>query len=294
MSKKDKHDKKDEKNADKKSDKKSAKKQEKAHEKEEKARAKERDKKDKKGDKNRDRETLNDVLEKTVKRTVESIVEKTIGNVVENAVQNIIKNSRQGMYVPDDEEFEVDSQVGSPEEQVEVVLSPGDTIWALSHKKYGEPKIEAVYEANDMIPEVVTVDGHDELRDPAYNAGDKLVFPASSRLDDLTARYREKLKSLREEHRRMVGKPDESTEIRLVYGDTLYALAIQKYGKSVPSESLFEANDLAPRFVDHDGERLVKEPIYYAGKKYVLPPEEEIESLARRYREKHGIDGFDS
>ncbi len=296
-----KKDKKDDKSTDKKSDKKSAKKSDKAREKElEKSRAKVhdkgKDKKDKdrkKGDKSRDLDSLTDVVEKSVQRTVESLVEKTIGNVVENAVKNIMKNARQGMYIPDDDEFETDPAVGASSERVELVLSPGDTIWALSQRKYGEAHVEAVYEANNVIPEVVTVEGVVELRDPVFNAGDKLVLPGSDELKKLAGSYKEKLKNLREEHRDMVGKPDESTEIRLVYGDTLYALAFQKYSKSVPSEALFEANNLAPRFHNQDGKRSAKEPIYFAGKKYRLPEEDEIDTLARRYREKHGIDGFD-
>ncbi|HMP52957.1 MAG TPA: LysM peptidoglycan-binding domain-containing protein, partial [Candidatus Melainabacteria bacterium] len=72
------------------------------------------------------------------------------------------------------------------------------------------------------------------------------------------------------------------------YGDTLSSLAIKKYGHAVPIEALYAANNLPPRFEqDANGCVIAREPIYYAGRKYVLPPADQIQALARAYEQKY-------
>jgi len=138
-----------------------------------------------------------------------------------------------------------------------------------------------------MVSDVLVVNGRTELRDPIARQGARYLFPAEDELEVLTSRYRERAEKLRTTYADRVGPPDQSTEVRLIYGDTFWRLALAKYGREVPAEAIFEANKLVPT-VDKDSNKLV-EPIYYAGKTYRLPAEDEIEELANAYRKQRQV-----
>lgn len=196
---------------------------------------------------------------------------------------------RQNQNHRRDRIVEHDGRVGSPNEITRVRLNEGDRIWNLAKQKYGTNDIEAIFEANGMRPAVAhTEQGQPVLIDPGYKAGDEIVLPKAEDLPELTRRYRQRADNLREQFSSRVGVPDKCVEIQLMYGDTLSELAEQKYGRKVPITALYEANQLPPKWVQgQDGRMTAKEPTYYAGRTYILPPVQDIEALARAYEQKH-------
>ncbi len=178
--------------------------------------------------------------------------------------------------------------VGDASEATKVTIGKNQRIWNMALEKYGTPAIEAIFEANGMQPSVVERNGQTVILDPAYKAGDEIVLPAAQDLPELTERYRAKADHLRDQLSGRAGEANEPTSVQLMYGDTLSALALQKYGRHVPIEALYEANNLPPRFEkDQQGRVVVKEPIYFAGRSYCLPPIQDIDRLARSYVQKH-------
>lgn len=72
-------------------------------------------------------------------------------------------------------------RVGSACKRTCVLMHWDDTLWELAGIKYGgRHPMEAVYEANDMTPDVVVYAGH------------SYIFPAEGELDELTRRFRER------------------------------------------------------------------------------------------------------
>lgn len=182
-----------------------------------------------------------------------------------------------------------DTRVGDANEATIVKLNPGDRIWNLANSKYGTPAIEAIFEANGMSPQVVVQDGKPTLFDPSYKAGTEIVLPKAEDVPALTEQYRVKTEHLKAElAEARAGQANEETSVKLIYGDTLSALAMKKYGKAVPVEALYMANNLPPVVRRHEnGCVTYHEPTYYAGKTYKLPPLQDVEALAARYRRRY-------
>lgn len=171
-----------------------------------------------------------------------------------------------------------------------VTLQRGDTFWKLAEQKYGNCKhpIEAIYAANGLYPKVNEKDGRIEMTDPTYYAGKTYVMPDEKDIDGLTKQYRQRVEELGRSSQQRVGSANEETNVKLIYGDTFERMAKAKYGKSVPVEAIYEANGLQQTFTEKNGERCAKDPIYYAGKTYKLPAEQDIPELMRRYHERLG------
>ena len=87
-----------------------------------------------------------------------------------------------------------------------------------------------------------------------------------------------------DQERLRVGQANERKEVLLFYGDTFWQLSGVKYNGKHPIEAIFEANGLSHQVVERDGKKELVEPIYYAGKSYVLPAEDEVDELTKRYR----------
>lgn len=178
--------------------------------------------------------------------------------------------------------------LGDAGDATKVTLQKGDRLWNMAIQKYGSPAIEAIFEANGMQPSVVNENGKPTILDPSYGAGKEIILPSAQDIPRLTEQYRARAEQLREQHASRAGESNEATEVRLMYGDTLSDLAMKKYGHAVPIEALYAANNLPPRFEqDQNGCLIAREPIYYAGRKYVLPPADQIQALARAYEQKY-------
>lgn len=80
-----------------------------------------------------------------------------------------------------------------------------------------------------------------------------------------------------------VGKVEESTELVLERGDTFWRLSELKYGGRHPIAAIFEINKLTPSVRYENGLRKLVDPIYFAGKSYILPSWAETEDLAKRF-----------
>lgn len=198
-----------------------------------------------------------------------------------------VRVERTQLQRPRLQTLEIDPRLGAPNETKSVELTRSDRFWNMANKKYGYPAIEAIFEANGLKPSVVQNGRQVEIRDPEYHAGKEYVLPKQEDIPALTESYRGRANQLRDQFSSRVGPAEYGTEVKLMYGDTLSALALQKYGRNVPIEALYEANNLPPRVVNENGCVKKLEPIYYAGRKYVLPPVGEIDALTRAYRQKH-------
>jgi phage tail protein X len=172
----------------------------------------------------------------------------------------------------------------------QVTLKRGDTFWKLSEQVYGMGKhpIEAIYAANGLYPKVEERNGRLEMTDPTYYAGKTYTMPDERDLDRLTKQYRARVEELGRSSDKRVGAPDEATDVKLIYGDTFSRLGRAKYGKDVPMEAIFEANGLKATYTERNGELCAKDPIYYAGKTYKMPAEQDIPDLVRRYWDRVG------
>src|SRR5207244_12850368 len=112
-------------------------------------------------------------------------------------------------------------------------LKKGDTFWDLAVDKYnGKYPIEAIYEANGLHPTASNKDGHIELTDPTYYAGKTYILPAAKDIPGLIKKYHQDIKEAGGYSQDRVGSPDESTKVKLIYGDTFWKLAKSKYGQS--------------------------------------------------------------
>ncbi|MCA9803754.1 MAG: LysM peptidoglycan-binding domain-containing protein [Cyanobacteria bacterium HKST-UBA02] len=185
------------------------------------------------------------------------------------------------------ETLDIDPRLGAPNETKSVKIERSDRFWNMANRKYGYPAIEAIFEANGLKPQAVQNGNSIELRDPDYVAGREYVLPSQDQIPELTQAYRARASQMRDQFSSRVGPAECATDVKLIYGDTLSKLALQKYGRNVPIEALYEANNLPPRIVNDNGCIMKLEPIYYAGRTYVLPPADQIEALADAYRRKH-------
>jgi len=185
------------------------------------------------------------------------------------------------------ETLDIDPRLGGPDETKSVKVERSDRFWNMANRKYGYPAIEAIFEANGLKPQAVQSGNSIELRDPDYVAGREYVLPSQDQIPELTQAYRARASQMRDQFSSRVGPAESATDVKLIYGDTLSRLALQKYGRNVPIEALYEANNLAPRIVNDNGCVMKLEPIYYAGRTYVLPPADQIEALANSYRRKY-------
>lgn len=88
-----------------------------------------------------------------------------------------------------------EERVGGPDERTDVNLIFGDTLYSLAQKKYGtdNPPLAAIYEANNMTPEVVQNNGQTELVAPTYYAGKTYTLPAASEVAELEKKFWERM-----------------------------------------------------------------------------------------------------
>lgn len=88
-------------------------------------------------------------------------------------------------------------RLGPPSEERAVCLRPDETFWKLSEQKYnGKHHIQAIFEANGLMQNVVNKGGKQQLQDPIYYAGKSYIFPAESEIEDLTKRYQSRINAL--------------------------------------------------------------------------------------------------
>lgn len=206
----------------------------------------------------------------------------------EAAPQRREQSIQHAQQVQHERPLERHSNLGDAGDATKVTLQNGDRLWNMAIQKYGTPAIEAIFEANGMQPSVVNENGKPTILDPSYGAGKEIILPSAQDIPRLTEQYRARAEQLREQNASRAGEANEATEVRLMYGDTLSSLAMKKYGHAVPIEALYAANNLPPRFEqDANGCVIAREPIYYAGRKYVLPPADQIQALARAYEQKY-------
>ncbi|MBS2004771.1 MAG: LysM peptidoglycan-binding domain-containing protein [Cyanobacteria bacterium SZAS LIN-5] len=85
------------------------------------------------------------------------------------------------------------------------------------------------------------------------------------------------------ELRKRVGEPHETTRVVLQKGDTFWRLAEIKYGGMHPIDAIYAVNDLLPRYEDRDGRKVLVDPIYYAGREYILPAKHELAKLQTEF-----------
>jgi hypothetical protein len=174
----------------------------------------------------------------------------------------------------------------------QVTLKDGQTFWELAAEKYnGKYPIEAIYAANNLVPKVCHKEGQIVLEDPTYYAGRTYTLPAAKDIPALIEKYHQQVEDLGGYSEARLGRPDQDTHVKLIYGDTFEKLARCKYGdgERVPVEAIYAANNLHPEVTtDADGKVHLKDPIYYAGKSYVLPREGRVPELVRQFYDQIG------
>lgn len=82
-----------------------------------------------------------------------------------------------------------------------------------------------------------------------------------------------------------LGGKNERVEIVLASGETFWRLSESKYEGRHPIAAIFQANGLQPSVVYENGLRRLVDPVYFAGKTYVLPAWSEVEDLERQFYE---------
>lgn len=179
---------------------------------------------------------------------------------------------------------------------ISIVLEKGDTFWRLSEKRYdGKHPIDAIFQANGLIPNVVYRNDLRILVDPVYHAGNAYIFPAWSQVGKLQERF---WRSIDEKHPPVKGEfasllldpdepaPDERTRAAVVlrWDDTFWSRTRAFYRDNVPAEAIFELNGLEPRKVIKDDSEVYLPPLYGGGRTYLLPAICEIASLTESYR----------
>lgn len=173
-----------------------------------------------------------------------------------------------------------------------VTVGEGQTLWGIIGEYYsGKYPLEAVYAANEMEPRVVEKDGKKELVDPIYHVGDEFVLPPDAQIDALTQKYRDRVNELGKNSEERVGGADAASEVRLIYGDTLWALAAKKYGTdSPPLTAIYEVNNMMPQVLERDGHTELVAPTYYAGQTFTLPAASEVAELEKKFWQRMGRD----
>ena len=175
-------------------------------------------------------------------------------------------------------------------ERTSVTLNSGDTFWKLAAEKYdGKEPIEAIFAANGLKPKVTQEpDGSIKMEDPTYFAGKTYALPATSEIADLTKQYRQQVEEMGRYGKERVGDNDKSTDVKLIYGDTLWALADAKYDGKHPMAAVYEANGMTPQLTQSDGKQQLESPPYFAGKTYTMPAESDIPTLERKFWDRIG------
>ncbi len=176
-----------------------------------------------------------------------------------------------------------------------VTVGEGQTLWGIIGEHYnGKYPLEAVYAANNMEPRVVEKDGKKELVDPIYHVGDEFVLPTEDQLDALTQQYRDRVNELGKNSEERVGSADAASEVKLIYGDTLWSLAAKKYGTdNPPLAAIYEANNMTPQVVEKDGHTELVAPTYYAGQTFTLPAASEVAELEKKFWQRMGRENPD-
>lgn len=176
-----------------------------------------------------------------------------------------------------------------------VTVGEGQTLWGIIGEHYnGKYPLEAVYAANNMEPRVVDNNGKKELVDPIYHVGDEFVLPPEDQIDALTQKYRDRVNELGKNSEERVGGADAASEVKLIYGDTLWALAAKKYGTdNPPLAAIYEANNMTPQVVEKDGQTELVAPTYYAGQTFTLPAASEVADLEKKFWQRMGRENPD-
>jgi hypothetical protein len=165
-----------------------------------------------------------------------------------------------------------------------VQLESGTSLWNAAELHYGgAPPLEAIYQANGLLPRVTRQDdGRIAMEDPLCGAG-SFIFPEADEIDSLTKEYNQATAALGQNSTDRVGTESQSTHVKLIYGDTFWALAETKYGGNHPIAAIYEANQLTPPAVDIPSRKILQDPIYFAGQLYRLPATDEIPELEARF-----------
>lgn len=80
-----------------------------------------------------------------------------------------------------------------------------------------------------------------------------------------------------------LGGKDESVEIVVERGETIWQLSELKYGGKHPLAAIFQANGLKPSVVYENGLRRLLDPVYLAGNAYIFPAWSEVERLEKEF-----------
>ncbi len=190
----------------------------------------------------------------------------------------------------------MDSRLGGKNERVEIVIERGETFWHLSEIKYeGRHPIAAIFQANDLRPEVIYENGLRRLVDTVYFAGSSYVLPAWSEVEELEKQFYELMDKLHpplekvDENTACSSEIDDDKQRSFVtvnWDQTLYAVAQKKYGSDVPLEAIYEINQMTPVITSGPDGKALKEPIYPGGKTYWLPARREVSALTEEYRKR--------
>lgn len=115
------------------------------------------------------------------------------------AQQNITRPDFYDCQIPRQMPTDKSGQGGNANERTQHALSWSDTTWSLAAAKYNDfgtkqlDAIEAIYELNGMTPKVVMKNGSQELIAPRYGAGQQLILPAESEIQDLRRKFWERM-----------------------------------------------------------------------------------------------------
>jgi hypothetical protein len=182
------------------------------------------------------------------------------------------------------------SRVGKSNERIEIVLESGDTFWRLSEEKYdGRHPIAAIFEINNLTPSARYENGLRRLVDPIYFAGKSYVLPNLAETDNLSQKFFERMDELYPECNEIATRElsaNGRSVVTVNWDDTLYAVAQRKRGKAICDEALFEVNQLRPIVFEGPEGRSLRSPSYGGGTTFLLPNDDEIESLKKSYCER--------
>ncbi|PZM83465.1 MAG: hypothetical protein DKT66_09940 [Candidatus Melainabacteria bacterium] len=80
-----------------------------------------------------------------------------------------------------------------------------------------------------------------------------------------------------------LGGKDETVEVVVERGETIWQLSELKYEGKHPLAAIFQANGLRPSVVYENGLRRLLDPVYFAGNVYIFPAWSEVERLEKEF-----------
>lgn len=191
-------------------------------------------------------------------------------------------------------------RLGGKNERVELVIQRGETFWRLSEIKYdGRHPIAAIFQLNNLTPDVAYENGLRRLIDPIYYAGKTYVLPAWSEVEELEKLFFERLDEKHPQLEPSLDSADFSVEqfdsdkrsyVTINWDQALYVVAQKKYGcdESIDEvvDAIYEINRMMPVVTNGSNGKSLVEPKYPGGKTFWLPARNEIPSLTMKYRER--------